>query len=308
MGGGNRASGVESPSLPSGLMTTEHAQQSQEHSGHTRSRFLTAAGGAAGAAASGPAAGGGASAAPVLGGGVFGLGAAHELAERGYAVTVYEYYDALGGKARSMGVPGTGTGTGGRKPLPGACITDGVHGNLRAVSSSTSPAARPDARASGRTSPGGTSCVPRRTRRRVLLGTQVHEVLCDGGRAAGVLLRTPTPVVHGHLNCLDSPRSVTAIGRARCWDVRDFPRGVRTARGQRLAVRTIRTSSAVGSGTRTGRPRRSLRSAWTSRATGWGRPTRSASVRPSESRLGGLRGVTGREGRCPVGGGPRVRG
>ncbi|MGW0735179.1 hydroxysqualene dehydroxylase [Streptomyces sp. NPDC002851] len=53
----------------------------------------------------------------VLGGGVSGLSAAHELAERGYAVTVYEYYDALGGKARSMDVPGTGTG--GRRPLPG---------------------------------------------------------------------------------------------------------------------------------------------------------------------------------------------
>ncbi|MER5179731.1 FAD-dependent oxidoreductase [Streptomyces sp. NPDC002896] len=53
----------------------------------------------------------------VLGGGVSGLSAAHELAERGYAVTVYEYYDVLGGKARSMDVPGTGEG--GRKPLPG---------------------------------------------------------------------------------------------------------------------------------------------------------------------------------------------
>ncbi|MEV6939989.1 FAD-dependent oxidoreductase, partial [Streptomyces sp. NPDC051132] len=28
-----------------------------------------------------------------------GLSAAHELAERGYTVTVYEYYDVLGGKA-----------------------------------------------------------------------------------------------------------------------------------------------------------------------------------------------------------------
>jgi uncharacterized protein with NAD-binding domain and iron-sulfur cluster len=53
----------------------------------------------------------------VLGGGVAGLSAAHELAERGYRVTVYEYYTALGGKARSMDVPGTGTG--GRRALPG---------------------------------------------------------------------------------------------------------------------------------------------------------------------------------------------
>lgn len=53
----------------------------------------------------------------VLGGGVAGLTAAHELAERGYRVTVYERNDAPGGKARSMDVPGTGTG--GRLPLPG---------------------------------------------------------------------------------------------------------------------------------------------------------------------------------------------
>jgi uncharacterized protein with NAD-binding domain and iron-sulfur cluster len=81
--------------------------------------------GAAGSAAAAPGSASGAEAAPgsggrrvaVLGGGVSGLSAAHELAERGYAVTVYEYYDALGGKARSMDVPGTGGG--GRRPLPG---------------------------------------------------------------------------------------------------------------------------------------------------------------------------------------------
>ncbi|GAB2526697.1 hydroxysqualene dehydroxylase [Nocardia heshunensis] len=43
----------------------------------------------------------------VLGGGVAGLTAAHELAERGFEVTVYERR-ALGGKARSIAVPGTG--------------------------------------------------------------------------------------------------------------------------------------------------------------------------------------------------------
>lgn len=43
----------------------------------------------------------------VLGGGVAGLTAAHELAERGFDVTVYERR-ALGGKARSIAVPGTG--------------------------------------------------------------------------------------------------------------------------------------------------------------------------------------------------------
>lgn len=53
----------------------------------------------------------------VLGGGVGGLSAAHELAERGFCVTVFERREAFGGKARSLSVPGTGTN--GRKDLPG---------------------------------------------------------------------------------------------------------------------------------------------------------------------------------------------
>ena len=53
----------------------------------------------------------------VLGGGVGGLSAAHELIERGFSVTVYETRDRPGGKARSMPVPGSGTG--GRGDLPG---------------------------------------------------------------------------------------------------------------------------------------------------------------------------------------------
>ena len=53
----------------------------------------------------------------VLGGGVGGLTAAHELADRGFDVTVLEWRDAFGGKARSMDVPGSATA--GRKPLPG---------------------------------------------------------------------------------------------------------------------------------------------------------------------------------------------
>jgi uncharacterized protein with NAD-binding domain and iron-sulfur cluster len=53
----------------------------------------------------------------ILGGGVGGLSAAHELAERGFAVSVYERQATFGGKARSMSVPGTGTE--GRKDLPG---------------------------------------------------------------------------------------------------------------------------------------------------------------------------------------------
>lgn len=52
----------------------------------------------------------------ILGGGVGGLSAAHELAERGFDVTVYEARGEFGGKARSMPVPGSGTG--GNEDLP----------------------------------------------------------------------------------------------------------------------------------------------------------------------------------------------
>ena len=53
----------------------------------------------------------------IYGGGVGGLSAAHELAERGFAVTVYERNAAFGGKARSLSVAGSGIG--GRADLPG---------------------------------------------------------------------------------------------------------------------------------------------------------------------------------------------
>jgi uncharacterized protein with NAD-binding domain and iron-sulfur cluster len=53
----------------------------------------------------------------IIGGGVGGLTAAHELVERGFEVHVYETRDAWGGKARSQPVPGTGTN--GRADLPG---------------------------------------------------------------------------------------------------------------------------------------------------------------------------------------------
>ncbi len=53
----------------------------------------------------------------ILGGGVAGMSAAHELAERGFSVAVYEQGAIPGGKARSLDVPGSATG--GRKPLPG---------------------------------------------------------------------------------------------------------------------------------------------------------------------------------------------
>jgi len=53
----------------------------------------------------------------IIGGGVAGLSAAHELAERGFEVTVYEARRAVGGKAKSQ--PVVGSGTGGRRDLPG---------------------------------------------------------------------------------------------------------------------------------------------------------------------------------------------
>ncbi len=52
----------------------------------------------------------------VLGGGVGGLSAAHELAQRGFKVDVYEQRELFGGKARSLPVPGSQTP--GRAPLP----------------------------------------------------------------------------------------------------------------------------------------------------------------------------------------------
>jgi uncharacterized protein with NAD-binding domain and iron-sulfur cluster len=53
----------------------------------------------------------------VLGGGVAGLSTAHELAERGFSVDLYEQRPRVGGKARSIEVPHSASG--GRRPLPG---------------------------------------------------------------------------------------------------------------------------------------------------------------------------------------------
>src|SRR5215472_7212076 len=53
----------------------------------------------------------------ILGGGVGGLSAAHELAERGFQVRVYERKSVMGGKARSIPVPDSAVQS--RKPLPG---------------------------------------------------------------------------------------------------------------------------------------------------------------------------------------------
>ena len=53
----------------------------------------------------------------ILGGGVAGLSAAHELAERGFHVRVFEKKPVMGGKARSIPVPGSALP--GLRPLPG---------------------------------------------------------------------------------------------------------------------------------------------------------------------------------------------
>lgn len=53
----------------------------------------------------------------IFGGGVAGMTAAHELAERGFQVELYERHDELGGKARSFTYPGSGQD--GRRDLPG---------------------------------------------------------------------------------------------------------------------------------------------------------------------------------------------
>jgi 15-cis-phytoene desaturase len=53
----------------------------------------------------------------ILGGGVAGMSAAHELMERGFQVTVYEKKSVPGGKARSVHWPGSGKD--GRHNLPG---------------------------------------------------------------------------------------------------------------------------------------------------------------------------------------------
>ncbi len=53
----------------------------------------------------------------IFGGGVAGLSAAHELIKRNFEVEVYEASSVAGGKARSVGVPGSGKD--GRMDLPG---------------------------------------------------------------------------------------------------------------------------------------------------------------------------------------------
>ena len=53
----------------------------------------------------------------IIGGGVAGLTAAHELSDRGFTVTVFEREPICGGKARSMA--NTGSGVGGNADWPG---------------------------------------------------------------------------------------------------------------------------------------------------------------------------------------------
>ena len=65
----------------------------------------------------------------VLGGGVGGLSAAQELAERGFAVTVYERRPGFGGKARSIPVPSSAT------PGETRCLANTVSAFSRASTS-----------------------------------------------------------------------------------------------------------------------------------------------------------------------------
>ena len=51
----------------------------------------------------------------ILGGGVAGMSAAHELIERGFEVVVLERRDIAGGKARSIPVIDDGAGTSGHQ-------------------------------------------------------------------------------------------------------------------------------------------------------------------------------------------------
>src|SRR5215468_3739494 len=53
----------------------------------------------------------------ILGGGIAGMSAAHELVERGFDVEVHEAKPVTGGKARSIAVAGSGCS--GRPDLPG---------------------------------------------------------------------------------------------------------------------------------------------------------------------------------------------
>jgi uncharacterized protein with NAD-binding domain and iron-sulfur cluster len=54
----------------------------------------------------------------ILGGGVAGMSAAHELIERGFAVEIYEHRSIPGGKARSAPAARS-VDTPGHQPLPG---------------------------------------------------------------------------------------------------------------------------------------------------------------------------------------------
>lgn len=91
-------------------------RQDSVHNGRSRRQFLCESALAGLATMSGlvgvPASAGAAPSGPrvaVLGGGVAGLSAALELAERNFRVTVYERKE-LGGKARSIPVPQSATG------------------------------------------------------------------------------------------------------------------------------------------------------------------------------------------------------
>ena len=58
----------------------------------------------------------------ILGGGIGGLSAAHELVKRKFDVEVYEYHEIPGGKARSIPVEDGPQASADGCPCPGHCI------------------------------------------------------------------------------------------------------------------------------------------------------------------------------------------
>ena len=60
----------------------------------------------------------------VMGGGVAGMSAAHELVERGFTVEIFERSRVPGGKARSVPFTPTCTATGSVRGVPRAVVSD----------------------------------------------------------------------------------------------------------------------------------------------------------------------------------------
>ena len=201
----------------------------------------------------------------ILGGGVGGLSAAHELVERGFEVEVFERKDLPGGKARSLDV---GTGRGGACPCPAS------------TASASSPAS---------TGTSSTPCGASRTGRAPSPTTwstppqlQIARFDRAGVSAAGALPPTPSELQSRR------PRSSMAAGRRAGRATR--PRRPSSARSladpdlvRGAAAGRIRAHRLVGlhRGRRALAPPTSASSATASPARWW-RPRRDrASTRPS---------------------------